>query len=414
VNAQEAAQVALNPATLEKKMAKSNEDILDEKANIKAKTWMTRGELFQDIKDVNIQFVYLGMGTQEAKIIMKEPKEIKTMEEGETIQQEYVYERINLIFENDALVTWKETKVIHPDPLPVALEAYNKALELDEKGKLAEKVLENLQRMKKQFENDAILAFQSKEFGKAVVAFEWILECNKSSVYENAIDTIIIYNTALAAKNDGDHEKAVEYFRKSADLGYGGSDTYYLLKTEYDTLKNSDMALQTLEEGYNLYPDTFLLIIELVNYHLTAGNADEGLKWLDIAKSKEIDNPSIFFAQGTLYEKIGQKELALEAYNNALEIDPDYFNAHFNIGALYFNNAVELYDAANLKEDPKEYETAKALADEELKKARGPMEKAHELMPTDAATLETLKTIYYRLQMEDKYQEVMEKIKNLE
>lgn len=399
-------------------MEKSNEDILDEKANIKAKTWFTRGELFQDIKDVNIQFVYLGMGSQEAKIILREPTEIRTIEQDEKVLQEYVYERINLIFEDDKVVNWIETKVIHPDPLPVALEAYNKALELDDKGKMDEKVLANLERMKKQFENDAILAFQAKEYDKAVVAFEWILECNKSRVYENAVDTIIIYNTALAAKNAGDHEKAIEYFRKAADIGFGASDTYYLLKNEYIELKDSGMALKVLEEGYELYPDTFLLIIELVNYHLTAGNADEGLKYLDIAKSKEVDNPSIYFAQGTLYEKIGQKELALEAYNAALAIDPDYFNAHFNIGALYFNNAVELYDAANLKEDPKEYEAAKKMADDELKKALGPMEKSLSLDPKDtkdlSATLETLKTIYYRLQMEDKYNEVMEKIKALQ
>ena len=406
-------QMALNPVLLEKKMQKSNEDIKDEKNAAKAKTWLKRGELFQDINDVNIEFLRLGMGSKEAKLYLKEPMEVKTVEKDGKSQQEYVYDRINLFFENDALVNWEETKVIHPDPLPVALEAFNKALELDEKGKIKDDVKEDMDKLKKQFDAKAILAFRSKNFEGAVKNFEWELKCTESPIYDNMIDTVIIFNTALAAKNAGDHEKAIKYFRKSADLGYGGSDTYYLLKNEYMALKDSTKALETLEEGYKLYPDTFLLLVEIANYHLTAGNAEEGLKFLKLALEKDPSNPDIYFAMGTLYEKLGDQEKALERYKKTLEFDPEYFSAWYNIGALHFNTAVEMYDQANSLENPKEYQAARKNADEELKKAQEPMEKAHEINPKDPSCLETLKTVYYRLQMEDRYNEIMEEINKL-
>jgi len=41
------------------------------------------------------------------------------------------------------------------------------------------------------------------------------------------------------------------------------------------------------------------------------------------------------------------------------------------------------------------------------------MEKAHELDSTDRSSLETLKTIFYRLKMDDKYQEVVKLINSL-
>ena len=48
----------------------------------------------------------------------------------------------------------------------------------------------------------------------------------------------------------------------------------------------------------------------------------------------------------------------------------------------------------------------------EFKKAIPYMEKAHEINPTDKFTLESLKTLYYRLKMLDKHAEIIEKIKN--
>jgi Flp pilus assembly protein TadD len=94
-------------------------------------------------------------------------------------------------------------------------------------------------------------------------------------------------------------------------------------------------------------------------------------------------------------------------------VDPEFFNSWFNIGALHFNNAVELYDVANTKEDLDEYNAAKDIADEELKRAIEPMEKAHQLNPDEKGSLETLQTIYYRLQMTDEYDVVKAKLENM-
>lgn len=405
-HAQEMTTSMLNYGALEKKLGKSDEDIKNPKKSSDPKTWFNRGELFQDINDVNTEFVRLGMGSAEAKLLLSTPKEVRTLEEGGLVREIYVYERINLVFENDVIVEWEETEVIHPDPLPEALASYEKALDLDESGKLDKKVKDNLERLKRQLELKAIIGFNKSDYNSALKAFEDILIINKTRVYEGHIDTVVVYNTALAARNAGDHQKAIEYFREAIDLGYGGSDAYYLLKTEYITVNDSNAAIRTLEEGYQKYPDTTLILIEMVNFYLTSGDAEKGLRYLELAQAQEGDNPSIYFAQGTLYEKLGDKEKAMEFYNKSIEIDPEYFNGYFNIGALYYNNAVEMYEEANKIEILKAYNEAKAKADEELQKAIPMMEKAYEINPEERATLETLQTIYYRLQMLDKYEEV--------
>ena len=401
----------LNFNLLEKKLKKSDEAIKDEKDKTKAKTWFDRGELLQDIHDVNIEFLRLGMPESEAKLYLKEPNETRTSEkDGKTIKED-VYDRITLIFENNVLKNWKETKVIDPDPLPKALSAYEEALKLDEKGKLDKKIKENLDRLKKQAENDAIRYFTAEDYKKALENFELIQNVSKTPLYHGYIDSVIVYNAALAARNAGDHAKAAKYFEKAASIKYGGSDTYYLLKSEYIALKDSAKALDALKRGYEVYPDSTLIIFELVNYYLSSGNNEEGMKYLNVAEHLAGDNPSIYFAKGTLFEKLGDKEKALEAYKQAIKVDPKFYNAWFNIGALYFNNAVDMYEKANKIEDLKEYNKAKASADSMLRKAVEPLEKAHQINPKDPSCLETLSTIYYRLQMMDKRDEVQAELK---
>ncbi len=409
VNSQDLATSTLSYSGLEKKLSKSNEAINDAKDKEKAATWFSRGEIFLDIHEVNIEFLRLGMPSSEAQLYLKSPNETKTVEENGRTFEHHIYDRVTLIFENDILMDFIETQVLDPDPLPKALDAFKETLRLDEKRKLTKKVYDQLESMKRMAEADAIRNFTKNEYGKALGKFELIMEASNTEAYENYIDSVIIYNAALAAKNSGDHEQAAKYFEQSIEIGYGGSDAYYLLKNEYIALEDSTKALDALQKGYQMYPDTSLILFELVNYYLSVGDADAGMKFLTLAQEQESGNPSIYFAKGTLYERMGEKEKAMEAYKESLEVDPEFFNSWFNIGALHFNNAVELFDIANTKEDLDEYNTAKAAADEELKKAIEPMEKAYELNPDEKASLETLKTIYYRLQMTDE----LERVQNL-
>jgi tetratricopeptide (TPR) repeat protein len=411
---QETPITGLNYGALEKKLKKSDESIVDEKDKLKPANWFNRGEIFQDIHDVSIEFLRLGMAQTEAVLYLQKANEIKTIEQDGVVTEEHIYDNITLTFQNGMLMDWNETKVIHPDPLPEALIAYRETLKLDEKGKLESKVKENLDRMKVQCEADAVRHFTRKEYNEALVNFELIQEISGLDIYDGFIDSVIVYNSALAARNAGNHELAVQFFEKSAEMTYGASDTYYLLKNEYITLKDSAKALDALNRGYALYPDSTLIIFELVNYHLTSGNSEEGMMYLEKAEELASDNPSIYFAKGTLFEKLGDKDKAMAAYQQSLAVDPEFFNAWFNIGALYFNIAVEMFEAANVLEDLSEYTKAKEAADDELKKSLEPLEKAHSLSPKDKSCLETLSTIYYRLQMTEEREAVQAKLDELE
>jgi tetratricopeptide (TPR) repeat protein len=103
---------------------------------------------------------------------------------------------------------------------------------------------------------------------------------------------------------------------------------------------------------------------------------------------------------------------AIICYKKAIQFRPEYFDANYNMGALYFNEGAELMNKANAIPADKvaDYKAAKAKADDKLKEALPFLEKAHAISPQDMPTMESLKNIYYRLAMTEKMEAIKKEI----
>lgn len=404
-------QPIINYKALENKLKKSNSSIEDPKKNIKAKTWLERGVLMMDIYSINLQYVRKGMSVSEAKLFFREPDEIKQTQDGADMIEEYVYKRINLIFKNGILDDWVETKKIHENPLPEAKKAFEKVVELDTEGKYTEELKEHLNKLKLQFEGEAVYAYNKDDYEGSYDNFKEIIKINEMKVMEGVVDTVIFYNAGRLARELEKHEEAIELFKIVDSYDYDNPFLYIFLSSSYNAIGDSASGVEALKTGFMKFPENQNILIELINYYLLKGLADEALEYIAIAKEDDPENISFYFAEGTLYDKLERFDDAKRSYEYCLELDENYFNAHYNLGVLFYNKAVKLYEEANLINDIQEYEEAKAVADAEVANALPYIERAHEINPDDIETLKTLKTLYYRLQMDDKYDVVIEKLK---
>ena len=310
-------------------------------------------------------------------------------------------------------------KKLSEDPLTVAYDSYMKALALDEKDKFSKSVKIKLTLLISDIQNQAVTAFNEEKYDKALKSFEQIMAIEHTPVFKaddkNAVDTAIIFNAGLAAYNALNYDKAIEYYKDAAKYKYSGARTYDLISASYMQKKDTLGALNTLKEGLNAYPGNSTILVQLINIYLNANKVDEALKYLDMAISQDPKNASYYFAKGTLYDKLQKQEDAIQCYLKAIEFKDDYFDAYYNLGALYYNRGVKQIDVANAipSNQPQKYEEEKNKADAEFNKAVPYMEKAHAINPTDKFTMESLKTLYYRLKMLDKHAEIVEKMKNL-
>ncbi len=311
-------------------------------------------------------------------------------------------------------------KKLSADPLTVAYDSYMKALQLDDKDRFSKSVKIKLTLLIGDLTNQAVAGFNEEAYEKAMKSFEQIMAIEQLPVYKaddpNAVDTVIIFNAGLAAYNAQKYDKAIEYYKEAAKYKYNGAKTYSLIANSYFQKKDTVGALQVLQDGLKEYSDNGILLVEVINVYLNANKIDAAMKYLDIAIAQDPKNASYFFAQGTLYDKLQKPEEAANSYLKAIEYKEDYFDAYYNLGALYYNKGVKQVDVANLvpSNQPEKYEVEKDKADVEFKKAIPYMEKAHEINPTDKFTLESLKTLYYRLKMLDKHAEIIEKMKSIQ
>ena len=311
-------------------------------------------------------------------------------------------------------------KKLSEDPLTVAFESYKKALQLDDKDRFTKSVKIKLTLLVGDLTNQAVAAFNEEKFEKAMKSFEEILAINQIPAYKtegvNTVDTVIMFNAGLAAFNAKNYDKAIEYYKQAAKYKYNGAKTYSLIASSYFQKKDTLGALQSLQEGLKEYSDNGPLLVEVINIYLNANKIDDAMKYLQIAIEKDPKNSSYYFALGTLYDKLQKTEEATSSYLKAIEFKVDYFDAYYNLGALYYNKGVKQIDVANAvpSNQPDKYEIEKNKADVEFKKAIPYMEKAHEINAKDKFTMESLKTLYYRLKMLDKHAEIIEQLKNVQ
>ena len=228
----------------------------------------------------------------------------------------------------------------------------------------------------------------------------------------NMVDSVATFFSAICYEKAEKYDQAIAGYQECAEWGYEGAKVYQYIVNLQKLQGKDEEAMATLKEGREKYPNDQGLIIEELNIYLIDGDFEKAEANLQKAAEQDPDNEILFFSLGSVYDNLGKFEQAETAYMRALELKPDYFDANYNLGALYFNKAVAMVNDANSipPNEYKKYEAAIAEANAVFEKALPYLEKAHEVNPEDMGTLQSLKSIYIRMNMEEKRIEIQEKI----
>lgn len=306
-------------------------------------------------------------------------------------------------------------KTLYANPLEEAYTAYEKALELDPKGGTSKSMsLNNTYFMlANDFVNQAVEKFEAEDYASALKAFEYTIKLSESDVYVGLLDSTILFNAGLAAYNAKNYKGAIDYFKRCNATNFEGTTPYILTYQSYAALNDNVNAEATLKSTFEKFPDSTGVVLQLVDYYLRNNKQNEALNYINVAKAKEPNNFSLFWAEGVLYMQQEKYDDAITNLLKSIELNPDVFDTHFNTGVCYYNKASAMVLAANNIMDVNQYNEAVKVAREIFLKAIPFFLKARELRPDDIDALRSLKELYYRLQMNDQYNEVVKKITEL-
>lgn len=390
--------------SMKRRIQKTDEDIQDAKKNVLAKTWFNRGTVMQDAFEINnTKILAKNLNSALLQAYLKEPlkTETKQLPDG-TKEEVYEYYGLTVTIHNGTVFDWEETESAVDNPLDKAYEAFMKAEELDADKKLDKKMKTQLTDLKDQYKRLALYNYEKGKFADSYHDFSQMLSIEKTPYINTPNDTLVMYFSGIAAYQAKDYKDAITGFQQAKELHYPEPMLFYYQEQSYIGMGDTASAVATIKEGNTVHPNNNVLVIELVNLYIRMNESKQAIEYLNKAKTLDPTNKTLYFAEGTLWDKLDNPDSAKAAYEKAISIDPNYFDATYNLGVFYYNNAVKLYEVANKESDTKIYLEKKTIADEELKKAVPIMERAHEINPTDKSTMTTLKTLYYRLKMEDK------------
>lgn len=259
-------------------------------------------------------------------------------------------------------------------------------------------------------QNRGVSAFNKKDFKDAYNSFKYIADVMPE-------DSTFNMYTAIAANSAQLPDEAIKYYKKTLALNKKNPGLYQELGRLYLSKSDTTNALKTFEEGRAQHPENLNLIFDELNIYLNKGEVASQINKIEAAISKDPKNKTLYFVSGIAYSANKQMEKAEAAYKKALEIDPNYSDAIYNLSIIYIDKGNAYINEANKlptnKSTEAKYNSLKAKFEGELKNALPLLEKARELNPKDLNTLTTLREVYTKLNMMDKAAQMKKAINEL-
>ena len=256
--------------------------------------------------------------------------------------------------------------------------------------------------------------YNTGKFAEAAPMFKKAYDIAKSLGSPDANDMLNF--AATSALRAQDYNTALNYFNELKNNGVETVDVYKHLAACYNGLGNAEQAMAMINAGLEKDPSDASLIVEKVNAYLKEGRAVEAVA--DLNKLRELDpnNAQLLFALGTIYGDENNKDLydvdkARKFYEDALAINPDYYDATYNIGVLYTGMANKYIEQANeitgfSKAEQEQYNSLIEQGNELLRTGLPYLKSAYDAQPSDDVK-NVLRSIYVKLNM-------MEEVKALD
>ena len=180
--------------------------------------------------------------------------------------------------------------------------------------------------------------------------------------------------------------------------------------------KSYDNALEIAKQVHEAIPSNIDVLISLVNIYLQKGDVVGSEVYLNEALAIDPMNKQLYYVLGTANMDLKENEKAEKALTKALEIDSNYTDAQYQLGAHLYNWASQLkYEAGQLAENDPSFEYMIQKATNMQYRSLALLEKYIVKKPEDKVVLDILRKTYSKLnniEKADEYKKRIEALKN--
>jgi len=292
----------------------------------------------------------------------------------------------------------EELTSLYPDQLVLAYVSYEKALDLKAGSRVRTAIGSHYHALINDFKKLGQKKFIRKEYVKALESFEHALMISKSPLIDVSLDTGLVYNTALAAYEAKNWDKAISYLTGLNDDNFSSQTALLLYQA---TLHSGDttQAERVLADAVEKYRADEQIVLQLVDRLVEQERLEEAVHFLDRAIAIHPDNYHFPWTRGLVNEKMGNYEQAIADLAHAGEMAPDEAGILYSLGICYYNVGVAITENSRNLTNQHQYQEAREEATRQYEMAIQQLEKAVELDPGHSDAHVKLTQLYQYLQL---------------
>jgi len=291
--------------------------------------------------------------------------------------------------------------------LEIAYMSVMKASFLDSKKTYNKDIFSQLNFVSQLYYKKGANDFNNQKYNVSILSFERSIEIdNLINLPQNNEK---YYYTGLASGLSKNSEKTKKYFTPLFSNNYPKVEVYSFLSDIYKAENNNSQAIEILKKGIKLLPNnSYQLIVNIVKLYLNIGFTSEALEYLQIGTNM-YQNDELYYLQGSLNLKLNQENQAIYSFQKAININPNNFDASYNLGILLYNSSINHLKVADsfVNSNPSKYNSEKEIFLDEIKKSAPLLEKALENDGKNKILIQCLLDVYKRLQRKEQYNKLL-------
>jgi len=220
------------------------------------------------------------------------------------------------------------------------------------------------------------------------------------------------YFASAAAQRLEDWASVAKYAKYAGNDAQYGQPSAELAAEALKRQNKMDEYMQALTEGLKKFPQDKYFFANAVSFYTNQDKYDEAIAFVDNALSSDPQNSYKLYVKGVVFDQAKKYDDAIKTFQQAVQVDPENAEAWSMMGDTYRLMAQDFSENATMDMDSPQYNEDQKKLREFYKNAQEPYEKARQLKPEERNLwLNGLYTVYYNLNMQDKFKE-MEDIMN--
>ncbi|TVR88603.1 MAG: tetratricopeptide repeat protein [Saprospirales bacterium] len=184
-------------------------------------------------------------------------------------------------------------------------------------------------------------------------------------IAQNPEDPELYHERATIYYERGVMREAIRDWTRAMDLDSLNPEYYHRLSDAFMDDNAPMLAIETMEDVVNMYPERVPSLLKLGEFYLIIGQFDEAIQSFNRVLIAAPNNPDALFMKGLTFRDQGDTTRAIRFLQTSIDVDPSIEDAYILLGQLHMEKGsplAERYFRNGIRANPKEPVMHHALA----------------------------------------------------